>query len=43
QAKMSKSLNNAIYLSEDEETVNAKVRQMYTDPKRIRADIPGTV
>jgi tryptophanyl-tRNA synthetase len=43
QAKMSKSLNNAIYLSDDEATVNEKVRSMYTDPKRIRADIPGTV
>ena len=27
----------------DAETVVKKVRQMYTDPKRIRADIPGTV
>ncbi|MGQ9888767.1 MAG: tryptophan--tRNA ligase [Aggregatilineales bacterium] len=43
QAKMSKSLNNAIFLSDDEKTVNEKVRGMYTDPKRIRADIPGTV
>ncbi len=41
QAKMSKSLDNAIYLSDDEETVNRKVRGMYTDPKRIRADIPA--
>jgi tryptophanyl-tRNA synthetase len=43
QAKMSKSLGNAIFLSDDEATVNEKVRGMYTDPKRIRADIPGTV
>ncbi len=43
KAKMSKSLNNAIFLSDDEQTVNQKVRRMYTDPKRIRADIPGTV
>lgn len=43
QAKMSKSLGNCIYLSDDEKTVNNKVRSMYTDPKRIRADIPGTV
>ena len=43
QAKMSKSLNNAIFLSDDEKTVNEKVRGMYTDPKRVRADIPGTV
>jgi tryptophanyl-tRNA synthetase len=43
QAKMGKSLNNAILLSDDVEAVNAKVRSMYTDPKRIRADIPGVV
>lgn len=42
-AKMSKSLGNCIYLSDDEQTVNKKVRKMYTDPKRISADIPGTV
>jgi tryptophanyl-tRNA synthetase len=43
QAKMSKSLNNAIFLSDDEKTVNEKVRAMYTDPARVRADIPGKV
>lgn len=43
QTKMSKSLGNAILLSDDAETVSQKVMQMYTDPKRIRADIPGTV
>jgi tryptophanyl-tRNA synthetase len=43
QAKMSKSLANAIFLSDDARTVERKVRGMYTDPKRIRADIPGTV
>lgn len=43
QAKMSKSLNNAIYLSDDKETVEAKVRGMFTDPQRVRADIPGKV
>jgi tryptophanyl-tRNA synthetase len=43
QAKMSKSLNNAILLADDEKTVEEKVMGMYTDPKRIRADIPGTV
>jgi tryptophanyl-tRNA synthetase len=43
QSKMSKSLNNAIFLSDDEKTVAKKVRGMYTDPKRVRADIPGTV
>jgi tryptophanyl-tRNA synthetase len=41
--KMSKSYNNAINLSDDQETVRKKVMQMYTDPKRVRADIPGTV
>ena len=41
--KMSKSYGNAINLSDDSRTVEQKVRQMYTDPKRIRADIPGTV
>ena len=40
---MSKSYGNTIDLSDDAETVTKKVRQMYTDPKRIRADIPGTV
>ena len=43
QAKMSKSLDNAIFLSDTAGTVEKKVRGMYTDPKRIRADIPGTV
>ncbi len=43
QGKMSKSLGNTIYLSDDEKTVNKKVRSMYTDPKRVHADIPGTV
>lgn len=41
--KMSKSVGNTIHLSDDAATVQAKVRQMYTDPKRVRADIPGTV
>ncbi len=43
QAKMSKSLGNAIFLSDDTETVQQKVRGMYTDPNRVRADIPGKV
>lgn len=43
QAKMSKSLGNAILLSDDKKTVEQKVRGMYTDPNRIRADIPGRV
>jgi tryptophanyl-tRNA synthetase len=41
--KMSKSVGNTIHLSDDAAAVQAKVRQMYTDPKRVRADIPGTV
>lgn len=41
--KMSKSLDNAIYLSDDAGTVDRKVRAMYTDPKRIRSDVPGVV
>lgn len=43
KAKMSKSLSNAIFLSDDQKTVEKKVRGMYTDPNRVRADIPGTV
>lgn len=43
KAKMSKSLGNAIFLSDDAKTVEKKVRMMYTDPKRIHAHIPGTV
>jgi len=42
-AKMSKSLGNAIFLSDDEKSVRKRVMSMYTDPKRVRADIPGTV
>jgi len=41
--KMSKSYGNTIDLSDDESTVRKKVMRMYTDPKRVRADIPGTV
>lgn len=43
QRKMSKSLDNAIFLSDDSREVERKVRGMYTDPNRIRADIPGEV
>jgi len=43
QAKMSKSLDNAIYLADDAEMVDRKVASMYTDPARVRADIPGRV
>jgi tryptophanyl-tRNA synthetase len=41
--KMSKSYGNTIDLTDDEQAVVKKVRQMYTDPNRVRADIPGTV
>ena len=43
QAKMSKSLNNAIYLKDDADTVTQKVMRMYTDPTRIHATDPGHV
>jgi tryptophanyl-tRNA synthetase len=41
--KMSKSLGNAILLSDDEKTVTQQVMRMFTDPNRVRADIPGRV
>ncbi len=43
QSKMSKSLGNAILLSDDEKTVTQQVMKMFTDPNRVRADIPGRV
>jgi tryptophanyl-tRNA synthetase len=43
KAKMSKSLNNAIFLSDDAQTVEHKVMGMYTDPNRITATTPGEV
>ena len=43
QAKMSKSIGNCIYLSDNEDIVNKKVRSMYTDPTRIRPTDPGHV
>ena len=43
QGKMSKSKGNVIMLGDDEKTVTKKVRGMFTDPNRIRADIPGKV
>lgn len=42
-AKMSKSLNNAIYLSDSPEIVQQKVRSMYTDPNRVHGNEPGQV
>ena len=41
--KMSKSLNNAIFLSDSSKVVERKVMGMYTDPNRISADTPGRV
>jgi tryptophanyl-tRNA synthetase len=43
QARMSKSLGNAIFLSDDAATVQRKVMRMYTDPRRVHADVPGAV
>lgn len=43
QAKMSKSLDNAIYLSDSPDVVRQRVMRMYTDPNRLRATDPGTV
>jgi tryptophanyl-tRNA synthetase len=43
KAKMSKSLGNAILLSEDPEELRRKVMGMYTDPTRLRATDPGHV
>lgn len=42
-AKMSKSLGNCIYLSDDEETLKSKVKKMYTDPNHIKVSDPGNV
>ena len=43
KAKMSKSLGNAIYLSDDADTIKKKVQKMYTDPGHIRIEDPGKV
>lgn len=42
-AKMSKSLGNCIYLSDDADTVQKKVMSMYTDPNHIHVSDPGKV
>ncbi|HRW58476.1 MAG TPA: tryptophan--tRNA ligase [Chlamydiales bacterium] len=42
-AKMSKTLNNAIYLKDDEKTLMKKVKSMYTDPNHLRVEDPGKV
>ena len=43
KAKMSKSLGNCIYLSDEPETIRQKVLSMYTDPDHIRVEDPGKV
>ena len=43
KAKMSKSLNNAIYLSDSPDIIKQKVMSMYTDPNHIRVTDPGRV
>ena len=43
KGKMGTSAGNAIFLKDSEETLRAKVRSMFTDPKRLRATDPGTV
>lgn len=42
-AKMSKLLNNAIYLADDADTIQKKVMSMYTDPQHIRVEDPGHI
>ncbi|MCP0887264.1 tryptophan--tRNA ligase [Ligilactobacillus sp. WILCCON 0076] len=42
-AKMSKSLGNAIYLSDDADTLKKKIMSMYTDPKHIHVEDPGRI
>jgi tryptophanyl-tRNA synthetase len=42
-SKMSKSLGNAVYLSDDAKTVAQKIKMMFTDPKHLRVEDPGTV
>lgn len=43
RAKMSKSLNNCIYLSDEPEVIKEKVMSMYTDPEHIRVEDPGKI
>lgn len=42
-AKMSKSLGNTIYLSDDEDTLYKKVMSVYTDPNHIHVEDPGNI
>lgn len=43
KAKMSKSLGNCIYLSDEAEEIRAKVMSMFTDPNHLRVQDPGEV
>ena len=43
KAKMSKSLGNCIYLSDEEDVVKKKVMSMFTDPNHLRVEDPGQV
>lgn len=43
KTKMSKSLGNAIYLSDNDDVIREKVKEMYTDPNHIKIEDPGTV
>lgn len=43
KAKMSKSLGNCIYLSEEPRDIQTKVMSMFTDPNHLRVEDPGTI
>lgn len=43
KAKMSKSLGNCIYLSDEPEDIKKKVMSMYTDPNHVRVEDPGKI
>lgn len=43
KGKMSKSLGNAIFLGDSADTISQKIKTMYTDPKHLRVEDPGTV
>lgn len=43
KAKMSKSLNNGIYISDEPDVIKKKVMSMYTDPNHIKVSDPGKV
>ena len=43
KAKMSKSLGNAIYISDEADVITKKIMSMYTDPNHIRVSDPGKV